>query len=101
MASSRDTGETVNGKKHGYWITYYASGVKGTTFTEKRMDLGSITTKMGTNQAKPPSAMENMRVLVSLIMKTGTLDPVVPILNMRVNPMTGKGRTILLLRRRW
>ncbi len=28
MASLRDTGETVNGKKHGYWITYYASGVK-------------------------------------------------------------------------
>ena len=28
MASSRDTGEMVNGKKHGYWITYYASGVK-------------------------------------------------------------------------
>ena len=28
MASARDTGEMVNGKKHGYWITYYASGVK-------------------------------------------------------------------------
>ncbi len=28
MASSRDTGEMVNGKKHGYWVTYYATGVK-------------------------------------------------------------------------
>ena len=28
MASTRDTGEMVDGKKHGYWITYYASGLK-------------------------------------------------------------------------
>ena len=28
MASSRDTGEMVDGKKHGYWITYYANGLK-------------------------------------------------------------------------
>ena len=28
MANSRDTGEMVDGKKHGYWITYYASGLK-------------------------------------------------------------------------
>ncbi|MDE0313574.1 MAG: hypothetical protein OXM61_01615 [Candidatus Poribacteria bacterium] len=28
MASTRDTGEMVNGKKHGYWITYFASGLK-------------------------------------------------------------------------
>ncbi|MCG9129381.1 hypothetical protein JT359_17470 [Candidatus Poribacteria bacterium] len=28
MPSNKDTGEMVNGKKHGYWITYYASGIK-------------------------------------------------------------------------
>jgi len=28
MVSTRDTGEMVDGKKHGYWITYYANGVK-------------------------------------------------------------------------
>ena len=28
MASNKDTGEVVDGKKHGYWITYYASGLK-------------------------------------------------------------------------
>ena len=28
MASARDTGEMVDGKKHGYWITYYANGGK-------------------------------------------------------------------------
>ncbi len=25
MANSRTTGEMVDGKKHGYWITYYAN----------------------------------------------------------------------------
>ena len=28
MASSRDIGEMVDGKKHGYWIIYYANGLK-------------------------------------------------------------------------
>ncbi len=28
MVTSRTTGEMVDGKKHGYWITYYASGLK-------------------------------------------------------------------------
>lgn len=28
MPSKLDTGEMVDGKKHGYWITYYANGVK-------------------------------------------------------------------------
>ena len=28
LANSRTTVETVDGKKHGYWITYYASGSK-------------------------------------------------------------------------
>ena len=28
MVSSRDTGEMVDGKKHGYWVTYYANGHK-------------------------------------------------------------------------
>jgi len=28
MANSRTTGEMVDGKKHGYWITYYANGLK-------------------------------------------------------------------------
>ncbi len=28
MANTRDTGEMVDDKKHGYWITYYASGLK-------------------------------------------------------------------------
>ena len=42
MASSRDTSETVNGKKHGYWITYYAIGVKGTTFTVKRASVAAL-----------------------------------------------------------
>lgn len=28
MANSRSTGEMVDGKKHGYWITYYANGLK-------------------------------------------------------------------------
>ena len=28
MSNSRTTGEMVDGKKHGYWITYYASGIK-------------------------------------------------------------------------
>ncbi|MCE2402628.1 hypothetical protein J4G08_17315 [Candidatus Poribacteria bacterium] len=28
MAKSRTTGEMVDGKKHGYWITYYANGIK-------------------------------------------------------------------------
>lgn len=28
MANSLTTGEIVNGKKHGYWVTYYANGFK-------------------------------------------------------------------------
>ena len=28
MAKSLTDGETVDGKKHGYWVTYYANGFK-------------------------------------------------------------------------
>ena len=28
MANSLTTGEIVDGKKHGYWVTYYANGNK-------------------------------------------------------------------------
>ena len=40
MASTRDTGEMVNGKKHGYWITYFANGQKRSegNFIHGKMD---------------------------------------------------------------
>ena len=66
MANSLTTGEMVDGKKHGYWVTYYANGHKrseGAYIHGKKTDPGSLTTKMGTKRAKPPSAITNTKVL--------------------------------------
>ena len=41
----------------------------------RKRDLGSITTRTATRQAKPPSAMESTKVLASPIMKMATSDP--------------------------
>lgn len=72
MASNRDSGEMADGKKHGYWITYYANGLKrseGTIFMARRTDLGFITTKTATYILKPSSVMISMRALTHPIMK--------------------------------
>ena len=60
MAKSLTDGEIVNGKKHGYWVTYYANGFKrseGGYIEGKKKGFGSSTIKMETRQVKPPFAM--------------------------------------------
>ncbi len=60
MANSRTTGEMVDGKKHGYWITYYENGIKrsqGRYIHGKKMAFGFNTTKMAARQLKPASLM--------------------------------------------
>ena len=50
------------------------SEVRVATSLVKRRDLGSLTTKTVRYQEKHPSAMGNMKVFVSPIMRTGTVD---------------------------
>ena len=53
-------GEMVDGKKHGYWVTYYANGHKRSegNYIHGKKDGPWITYhKNETRQVKPPSAM--------------------------------------------
>ena len=76
------------------------SGAKVAISLARRTDLGSITTRTATRQAKPPSAMENTKGLVSPIMKTGTSDPVEPIQSMSANPTMAKRRVRFTITKR-
>ena len=72
MASNKDTGEVVDGKKHGYWITYYASElnkVKGTTLKETRTVCGYIIKKTEISLVKNHFVMENMKVIYTIMLK--------------------------------
>ena len=72
MASNKATGEMVDGKKHRYWITYYASGLKqseGNYVKETRTVCGYIITKTGISLVKNHFVMENMKVIYKIMLK--------------------------------
>ena len=90
MASSRDTGEMVDGKKHGYWVTYYANGNKrseGRYIEGKKEGLWIQYHKNG-NKASEASFRDgkNEGDYVCAIMRTETANGAVPTGNMMAAP---------------
>ena len=66
MANSLTTGEMVDGKKHGCWVTYYANGFKrseGSYIAGKKDGFWIQYHKKEKSRVKLPFAMGNMKAL--------------------------------------
>ena len=92
MASARDTGEMVDGKKHGYWVTYYANGNKRSegNYIEGKKEGPWIQYHKNGNKASEACFRDgkNEGDYVCVITRTATASGVVRIGNMMEAPQT-------------
>ena len=90
MAKSLTDGEMLNGKKHGYWTTYYANGFKrseGRYIHGKKEGLWIQYYKNGNKTSEASFRDGKTKASIYAITRTETANGAVPIENMMVAPL--------------